>query len=213
MQEVERCRKRGVQEREEVQKLREVQGYRRGRGAGGAGVQMAQCQKKPTTGKAGACAVKRQRLPSLGLRAAPRVPGGRPFVATPPAAHGGSHSGGAWNGPGRAPSRPPPCRPATGGPALPRRRPRWPRPRGEGKGHAGSPTPRRSAAAATATILDGGPARLAPREGTRTMESGARLRAGSRTARPGRAGSAARAVGRGAGRADGSGWLPRPSLT
>lgn len=31
--------------------------------------------------------------------------------------------------------------------------------------------------------------------------------------RPGRAGSAAQAVGRGAGRADGGGWRPRPSLT
>lgn len=41
------------------------------------------------------------------LRAAPRVPGGRPSVATPPAAHGGSHSGDAKNGPGRAPFHPP----------------------------------------------------------------------------------------------------------
>lgn len=83
------------------------------------GYKWLNARKKPTTGKAGACAVKRQRLPGLGLRAAPRVPGGRLSVATPPAAHGGSHSGGAWNGPGRAPSRPPTLRARDGRPRPP----------------------------------------------------------------------------------------------
>lgn len=134
-------------------------------------MQMAQCQKKKknTTGKAGACAIKRQRLPGLGLAsrsgsvfAPPRASReGSPFVATPPAAHGGSHSGGRGQsrGPGRALSHPRLRGPATGGPALlwRRLRSRWPR--GKGEGPAGSPTPRGSAAAAPATILDGGPAR------------------------------------------------------
>lgn len=175
-----------MQEREEVQEgqgcRRRCRGCERCRGTGeggGAGVQMAQCQKKknPQPGRLERAQLNGSACPASASQAAPARSSRRP------ARPGGSHSGGRGQSrsPGRAPSHPRLRGPATGGPAFlwRRLRSRWPR--GEGKGPAGSPTPRGSAAAAPATILDRVRKGGLSQEGTRTMESDARPRAGSRT--------------------------------